>query len=161
MALKDQKKNPEEKQGFGAYETDVATGFRDQGSNKSLGSDLTKNNGNHNDDTKSDPEEFLILLPKRFYNQGLELLKQMSENPAISWDAHGELTIRNKTIKGSDLKHLLPIIFSGTRKGRNIGEQDIIDFLQEEDLESYIGSVSSVDWFYIGVPNTHIENDGK
>ena len=98
-------------------------------------------------------DDWLSLVPKKHRASAKNLLSQLTENSDIEWDNFGEITLKNSPIKGSRLKHLIPLVFYGTRKGELQGEKEFFQYLEEQsDLKHYIGSVSSTDWFYIGPP---------
>jgi len=90
------------------------------------------------------------LVPQRHKKRAGELLSTLKGQPGFDVGSKGEVYLKGELLPGSQLRQILPIIFSGIRKGHLKGEEEFINFLQEHNLTQFIGSVSSKDWFYLG-----------
>jgi hypothetical protein len=90
------------------------------------------------------------LVPKKHKQKAKDLLNTLHGKPGFGLGSNGEIFIRGKPLHGSKLRQLLPIILSGIRRGDLKGEEEFLNFIQENNLAQFIGSVSCSDWFYLG-----------
>ena len=105
------------------------------------------------DKQATDDSNILSLVPKKYQSSATQLVDELKKKDSIQWCSdNGELSINKKVIPGSKIKEILPKVFSGLRSGHICGEQDFMDYLQENNLQNHIKSVKAKDWYYIGKP---------
>ena len=102
-------------------------------------------------------EDILSYIRKRFQKRALRLLNELAKHPmAISYDAHGVVTINGTLIENSNIKELLASSFYAIHSINVVGLPMWIDMLKEKQLYSYVINPElkekdyDHEWFYIG-----------
>ena len=96
-----------------------------------------------NEEQKPDPIELDVLrhIPRTYQNRASHLLQKIKADANVGWTASGQLTIRDKIIRGSNLCDLLYDIFRERRGYAPTGSEEFMQALAEMNVpETFVAN---------------------